>query len=236
MRTENASFRPIWVVPCYKHEACLREFVKQLLPTGVPILVVDDGNPTPMEPIEGASLLRCDQNGGKGSALIAGAEWALARGYTHLVQIDADGQHAVADALTMIGAAKAEPAVLFSGFPVYDESVPKSREKGREVTRFFLRLETGLKREDGLCGCRVYPLQDFLKVAQRVWTRRMGFDVEVIVKWVWQGLQVRQHFVHVTYPLDGVSNFRMVRDNVAFFMLHSRLCCSRVFRLLRVIR
>lgn len=230
------AFRPVWILPCYRHEASLKPFLPQLFATGIPVVVVDDGNEPAIAPIDGVQLVRCDINRGKGAALIAGAKWAETQGFTHIFQIDADGQHAVADALTMLEAAKAEPQTLFSGFPVYDESVPTSREKGREVTRFFIRLETGLQREDALCGCRIYPLKPFLEVVQKVWTRRMGFDVEVIVKWVWQGYAVKQHRVHVTYPLDGVSNFRMVRDNVTFFALHTRLCCGRLLRWLRILR
>ena len=233
---KSPSFRPIWVIPCYRHEAGLKSFLPTLLDTGFPILVIDDGNTPPMQPLEGATLLRSEQNCGKGAALILGARWAHEQGYTHLLQIDADGQHSVADALSMVAAAQHSPQTLFSGFPVYDETVPKSREKGREVTRFFIRLETGLKREDGLCGCRVYPLNQFLQIIDQLWTRRMGFDVEVIVKWVWAGGDVRQHPVRVTYPVDGVSNFHVFRDNFAFFLLHTRLCCGRLLRLLRILR
>jgi glycosyltransferase involved in cell wall biosynthesis len=232
----TSTFRPIWVVPCYHHEARLRKFLPALQDTGIPIVVVDDGNMPPMQSIDGVTLIRSEQNLGKGNALILGARWAHQQGYTHALQIDADGQHSLADALTMLDAARLSPQVLFSGFPVYDDSVPKSREKGREVTRFFLRLETGLKREDALCGCRVYPLKRFLQVINHVWTRRMGFDIEIIVKWVWTGGEVRQHNVHVTYPTDGVSNFHMIRDNFVFFMLHTRLCTGRILRLLRILR
>ncbi|MBO7181726.1 MAG: glycosyltransferase family 2 protein [Kiritimatiellae bacterium] len=231
-----STFRPICVVPCYRHEEGLKAFLPTLQTIGLSIVVVDDGNTPPMQSLEGVTLLRSEQNCGKGGALVLGARWAHEQGYTHMLQIDADGQHLVADAMTMLEAAKQAPQVLFSGFPVYDASVPKSREKGREVTRFFVRLETGLKREDGLCGCRVYPLAQFLQVVDHVWTRRMGFDVEVIVKWHWAGGEVRQHKVRVTYPVDGVSNFRMVKDNVNFFLLHMCLCCGRLLRLLRISR
>lgn len=232
----RTDYRPVWVLPCYRHEARLRVFLPQILKTGLPILVVDDGNTPAIAPIEGVEIVRCETNGGKGAALIAGARWAVAKGFTHLVQIDADGQHSVEDALAMIEASRAEPEAIFSGFPVYDVSVPKARLKGREVTRFFLWLETGIKRVDGLCGCRVYPLQKVLQVCERVRARRMGFDVEVLVKWIWQGLPMKQQNVRVTYPQDGSSNFQMVRDNVGFFMLHTRLCFLRVLRLVRIIR
>lgn len=227
------AFRPLWVLPCYRHEARLRHFLPQVTATGIPVLVVDDGNEPPLAPLDGAEILRCTENGGKGAALIAGARRAAEAGYTHLVQIDADGQHAVDDALAMIEAARREPETFFAGFPAYDASVPAARLKGREVTRLFLRLETGRRGIDGLCGCRVYPLRQLLEVCDGVRSRRMGFDVEVVVKWIWKGYALKQLPVRVTYPQDGVSNFRMVRDNVGFFMLHTRLITCRIFRLIR---
>lgn len=226
------AFRPLWVVPVYRHEAGVRRFVPELLATGLPVLVVDDGNEPPMASVEGAELLRLDRNGGKGAAVAAGARWAVGHGYTTVLQIDGDGQHCVADALALARVAETRPDALVTGFPVYDASAPKARSKGRGVTRFFLRLETGLKGEDGLCGCRAYPAERLVSLLPEIRTRRMGFDVEVIVRWAWAGWPLTQRPVRVTYPCDGVSNFRMVRDNVGFFLLHTRLCCGRLLRLI----
>ena len=47
---------------------------------------------------------RLPQNGGKGAAVMAGCDAALAAGFTHALQIDADGQHDVADAARLLEA------------------------------------------------------------------------------------------------------------------------------------
>ena len=137
--------------------------------------------------------------------------------------------------MALLKIAEEKQDTLITGFPVYDASAPKGRKLGREVTRFFLLLETGLK-EDGMCGCRVYPVHRSLAVAELVRNRRMGFDVEFPVRWVWSGWKILTREVHVTYPKDGFSNFRMWRDNVEFFCLHTRLCFSRFFRCYRKAR
>ena len=225
-------FKPLWIVPVFRHTACVRTLVPRLRASGVPVLLIDDGNNPALGEVPGAEVLRLERNCGKGAAIVAGVRWAAAREFTAVAQIDADGQHNIEDALAMLRRAESLPETLLSGFPVYDASVPKARSKGREVTRFFLRLEMGLTGEDGLCGCRVYPLGPLMRVLPKVRSRRMGFDPEVIVRWVWQGFALEPYPVRVTYPVNGVSNFRMVRDNLSFVLLHTRLLTLRVLRFL----
>lgn len=224
------------MIPVYRHENHLPKMLDQLRKTGIPIVVVDDGNPIPISVPKDIFLIRFERNQGKGTAIRAGFAWAEKNGFTHLIQIDADGQHNVSDAMELLKIAEKNQDALVSGFPAYDESVPKARESGRKVTRFFLRLEIGLTEEDGMCGCRVYPVRRSLAVAKLIKARRMGFDVEFPVRWFWSGWKILTGKIRVTYPEDGFSNFRMWKDNIAFFCLHSRLCFLRLFRCYRKAR
>ena len=85
-----------------------------------------------------------------------------------------------------------------------------------------------------MCGCRVYPVGQSLGVCKRVRAMRMGFDVEFIVRWKWAGYEVDSAPVKVTYPADGVSNFRLFRDNLGFSLMHTRLCLRRISGLYRM--
>lgn len=225
--------RTLWLIPVYRHARPLAALLDRLAGSGCPVLVVDDGNDPPLKLPEGVDSIRFGRNRGKGAAVMAGLRWAAGRGFTHLVQIDADGQHDLEDARAMVETARSVPDALVTGFPVYDASAPSSRVSGRKVTRLFLWLETGRRDEDGLCGCRVYPVSRSLALLELVRERRMGFDVEFPVRWLWSGWPLVTRRVHVTYPAGGYSNFRMVRDNAAFFLLHARLCFLRLFRLYR---
>lgn len=231
-----SDFRPVWIIPCYRHGALLQARLPALCACGLPIFVVDDGNTPPLAlelpPGADVRIIRRPQNGGKGAAFMSGARAAFEAGFTHAIQLDADGQHALADGRRLIEAARCEPDVLWSGYPVYGDDVPKARLRGRALTRWIVRLETGLPREDAQCGCRAYPLAKLMAVAPTIRGRRMTFDVEVIVKWVWAGGKVKPFDVHVAYAPGGISNFRMVRDNLAFVCLHTRLIAGRVLRLL----
>lgn len=220
--------KPLWIVPAYRHAAELAEFLPKLRASGLPVLVVDDGNSPPLAPGGSAYLLRRERNGGKGAATLDGMRWALARGFTHGVQIDADGQHSIADALALLAAVRKTPDALGVGFPAYGADAPAARVRGRRVTRFFVWLETGLRGVDGLCGCRVYPLARMAEIAPLLRCRRMGFDVEALVRWAWKGWPIVRGDVRVEYRRNGLSNFRMVRDNLGFALLHARLCCLRL--------
>nr|VUD29302.1 glycosyl transferase / Lysophospholipid acyltransferase [Raoultella sp. NCTC 9187] len=77
----------------------------RLQPFGLPCIVVDDGSSeeTRLQLNELAArepnltLIRLAENAGKGVAVIRGLQAAAEAGYSHAVQVDADGQHAIED-------------------------------------------------------------------------------------------------------------------------------------------
>lgn len=224
--------KPLLMIPLYRHARQLRPLLPDLFSRKIPILIVDDGNPEPFT-AEGVSILRLDPNQGKGAAICAALAWANARGFTHLLQLDADGQHNIEDAFSLLSLAARFPDTLITGSPVFDASIPINRLKGRKITHFFLFLETGRRNEDGMCGCRVYPVARSLTVSRLVREKRMGFDIEFIVRWCWSKWPMRTAPVRVRYPTDGYSNFRLWRDNVHISRMHARLCFLRLFHLYR---
>lgn len=230
----SIAFRPWIVVPVYDHEHAIGATVERLLPHGVPILLVDDGSRDSCAQVlrelaaahpEHVSLLRLPRNGGKGAAVIAGMREAASHGASHALQIDADGQHDGDDVPRFLAEAEAHPDAVVNGRPVYDESVPKGRLVGRYATHVWVWINTlSLDIADSMCGFRVYPLAQTLALLDRERVGlRMDFDVEVIVRLHWTGLEVRNIPTRVTYPLDGVSHFQLWRDNVRISKMHARL-------------
>jgi hypothetical protein len=163
---------------------------------------------------------------------VAGFRAAAARGHTHVLQIDADGQHAAADIPLFLEQARRRPDAVIAGCPVYDESVPRARLYGRYATHVWVWINTlSLDIRDSMCGFRVYPLASLLPLldATRI-GRRMDFDSDVIVRLHWRGVPVVNQPTRVTYPLDGVSHFRMLRDNVRISLMHARLFVGMLLR------
>jgi hypothetical protein len=62
-------------------------------------------------------------------------------------------------------------------------------------------------------------------------SRRMDFDIDIIVRLYWEGVRVINLPTQVSYPLDGVSHFRMWRDNLMISKIHARLFFGMLARL-----
>jgi len=162
---------------------------------------------------------------------------AQAAGHTPAVQVDADGQHDVRDIPRLLALAAAQPQALVTGVPIYDESVPRSRLYGRYVTHFWVWVHTlSFRIRDSMCGFRVYPLEASLAI----WNaggvgRRMDFDTDILVRLHWRGAAIVELPTHVTYPLDGVSHFDLLRDNLRISWMHTRLFFGMLRRLPRLL-
>jgi glycosyltransferase involved in cell wall biosynthesis len=232
---------PVAVVPVYNHPATIGAVVEQILAQGLPCILVDDGSePRCAEVLralaqrhaERVTLLRLPTNQGKGAAMVAGFRLAGQRGHTHVLQIDADGQHACADIPLFLRQMGEQPEAVIAGCPVYDDSVPRSRLYGRYATHVWVWINTlSLDIRDSMCGFRLYPLASLLPLLERVRIgARMDFDSDVIVRLHWRGVPVRNQPTRVTYPQDGISHFRMWRDNVRISAMHARLFAGMLWR------
>jgi hypothetical protein len=146
--------------------------------------------------------------------------------------MDADGQHDAEAIPFFLKAARKHPEDLIAGFPQYDGSVPKSREQGRKITNFWVAIETLSKDiPDSMCGFRIYPVKSTMPVAKKLTSYRMGFDIEILVRLSWAGVKMRFYPIKVTYPEDGVSNFRVFGSNVEISWTHTKLCTGMILRL-----
>jgi len=239
----SAAFSPCVVIPCYNHGAMMASVLARLAPFNLPVIVVDDGSDAATQlqlatlHAPQLSLLRLDSNQGKGAAVIHGLRAAAARGFTHAVQLDADGQHQAEDLPLMLAEAERYPDALISGQPLYDDSIPKSRLYGRYITHFWVWIETlSLSIRDSMCGFRVYPLAATLALCdRRAIGQRMDFDTEIMVRLYWQGMRSRFIPTRVTYPASGLSHFDALYDNLRISWMHTRLFFGMLPRIPRLL-
>ena len=226
--------RPCVVIPVYNHEHAIGNVLAQVLAHGLPVILVDDGCSAACAAVldrlaaaypERVVLERHTVNQGKGGAVLTGFARAARDGYSHVLQVDADGQHSVADVPRFLDAARAAPHAVIAGCPVYDESVPALRLYARYLTHVWVWINTlSLAIRDSMCGFRVYPIAPVLALARR---RRLGlrmnFDIEILVRLYWDGLAIVNLPTRVGYPEDGVSHFKAWADNVLISRLHMTL-------------
>lgn len=234
-----ADYRPCVVIPVYQHARFLAPLLDRIGQLGLPCVLVNDGGNAEESALLQQLATRPNvflqeqfPNQGKGAAVFAGFRYARAQGFSHAVQIDADGQHRVDDIPRLLAASCAEPGALVTGIPQYDQSVPKHRLYARYITHFWVWVETlSFTIRDSMCGFRVYPLADTLAVVEHTrMGRRMDFDTEIVVRLYWRGLPVISIPTPVTYPEDGISNFRPLHDNLLICWMHTRLVFGMLLR------
>ncbi|MGK2741969.1 glycosyltransferase family 2 protein [Tepidicaulis sp. LMO-SS28] len=234
-----SAFRPCLIVPAFNHGISARALTEAAAPLGLPVFLVDDGSTLEQEALQEAAnaahvtLIRRGVNGGKGAAVMTGLEAAHEAGFTHALQIDADGQHDSAEIPGFLEAAKTDPGAMIAGAPRYDESVPRIRLIARYLTHVWVWIETlSFDIEDAMCGFRVYPLEPVMRILQTARPgRRMDFDPEILVRLHWAGVPVRARPARVIYPEGGRSNFRLFADNGLITLMHTRLFFGMLRRL-----
>ena len=234
------------IVPHFDHLEQFRDFLPSLESLGLPLLLVDDASPeTAAEELADllklsspdAQLIRHTRNRGKGAAVMTGIDAALESGFSHALQIDADGQHDVSDVADFLAAAAAQPNSIVCGQPVFDESVSRLRYYARHITLFFTHLETlSFEIQDAMCGFRLYPLPEAREiVGQSQLGERMAFDSEILVRAVWARIPLQFIPIRVSYPDGGKSHFRYWRDNLEISWMHTRLIFGMLLRSPRLI-
>lgn len=234
-------FKPVAVIPHYNHSKTITNVTEQILAQGLPVLIVDDGSAVEHHSIlkqlaqkEQVNVVFCEKNGGKGIAVKVGFQHALEQGYTHAVQVDADGQHQLSDILKMVALAKQHPTAIICGKPIYGDDAPKSRLYGRKITNFWLAVNTlSFDIPDGMCGFRLYPLSSVLQVfnEERI-GERMDFDVEILVRCHWRKIPMVWVDTPVKYEQGGISHFRGWADNWLISKMHARLFFGMLGRIL----
>jgi len=232
-----------FLIPVYRHGKTACSLAEHLAASGLPVIIVDDGNDVETKSLleecasktSGVSLVRLEKNSGKGAAVAKGFEKAAELGLTHVLQIDADGQHDAGKTAFLLEESAKHPDMIICGYPEFDETAPRGRINGRKISNFWaaaVTLSTELK--DVLCGFRVYPVNESLRITRSSFIfmdKRMGFDPEIMVRLYWNKVFPIFHPVKVSYPADGVSNFHIVRDNIRISLMFSRLFIGMLLRL-----
>ncbi|HEX5093801.1 MAG TPA: glycosyltransferase family 2 protein [Burkholderiales bacterium] len=235
------------VVPSYNTGPQVYETVRAARAHWSPVWVVVDGSTDgTREGLEQMAredpqlrVLALPRNAGKGAAVLHALREAAAASFSHVLTMDADGQHPAASIPGFMAASMRAPRALVLGVPQFDASAPALRVKGRRVSNWWANLETlWLGIDDSLFGFRVYPVRPLLEVMEATrWMRRFDFDPEAAVRLVWRGLPVINLPAPVRYlraEEGGVSHFRYWRDNALLTWMHFRLMLGFALRLPRL--
>jgi glycosyltransferase involved in cell wall biosynthesis len=239
-----ASRSHLVVIPSFNPGPVVYDTVRGARERWNPVWVVVDGSTDgTREGLErlasgdaGLRVLTLPRNAGKGAAVLHALRAAADAGYSHVLTMDADGQHPAASIPEFMAASQRAPQAMVLGVPRFDPGAPALRVKGRRVSNWWANLETlwtGI--QDSLFGFRVYPVAPLLAVmASQRWMRRFDFDPEAAVRLCWRGvppINVAAPVRYLSAAEGGVSHFRYLRDNALLTWMHFRLMIGFALRL-----
>lgn len=201
------------LIPAFNCSATVGPVVAGVLQHVSLVLVVDDGSgdDTARQAREaGAHVLRLEQNRGKGEAVRTGLPWLLAGEWTHILMLDADGQHEPNDIPGFL--ALADEYDLIVGNRLHTpQAIPGKRFWTNYVGTRALSLMTGFPLEDSQCGFRLVRTSVLRRM--ELIGRRYSVDTEILVR----AGRMRVAFAHVPVRViynGQVSHFRPLRDTV----------------------
>jgi hypothetical protein len=202
------------VVPAHDEVTTVGDVVRRAR-RHAPVIVVDDGSTdgtAQAAALAGADVCRHPRRCGKGQALRTGVAAARARGATHVVTLDADGQHDSDDVPALLAAAA--PRTLVVGARLCgDGALPPGRAEAIVVAGFFVNWASGLRLSDTQSGFRVYPLDVFDEVPAR--HGGFVFETEVLLAAAGRGWTIREVPVRARPRVAARSRFRPVVDGIA---------------------
>ncbi len=219
MKTADGSaFRAAVLIPAYQCASTIAPVIAAARRHLDTVVVVDDGSDdgtAERATLAGAEVVRHERNRGKGAALLTGMRHLAARGCTHALSMDGDGQHLGGEIPTLLAAAGAEPAAIVIGVrQIGAQQVAAANLFGNRFANAAIRLAAGTAVGDTQSGFRVYPLATVLDLP--VDGERFEYESTVIIRAARAGIPVRSVAVDVYYPpiAERRSHYRKVVDTL----------------------
>ncbi len=226
-----STYKPIFkelkccvLIPTYNNERTVKKVIREVLEYTDDLVVVNDGStdstPQILDSIPEIQRVNFPKNRGKGIALREGFKFAIAQGYEFAITLDSDGQHYAHDIPTLIHRLEREKNILIIGARNMDQaSVPGKSSIGNKFSSFWYWVITGIRLPDTQSGFRLYPIGQYKKM--KFFTGKFEFEIEVMVRSAWAGINVTSEPVSVYYGSDRVSHFRPGPDVFRITMLNT---------------
>jgi glycosyltransferase involved in cell wall biosynthesis len=217
----------VWCgIPAYNNAATIIDIVQRCRREMGNVVVVDDGSSDAnlmdlLRPLD-VAVIRHPKNLGKGAALLTMFRHAAEQGGQYLIALDGDGQHFPEDIPKFLD--RLDPSTIIIGRREQVSGImPKSSLFGRDFSDFWVCVETGVELNDTQSGFRAYPLPRVLELPLAA--RHYSFEIEVITRWIWAGLNAATVPIRVWYPdaAERVSSFRPILDNLRLSWMHTKL-------------
>lgn len=231
------SFRCCVVLPTYNNEKTLERVLNGVLHYTTDIIIVNDGSTDSTQKIllnyPQTIQLHQPKNVGKGNALKIGFKHAVNLDFAYAITLDTDGQHFPSDIPNFIEALQASQnknLLMIGDRNMNTADVLARSAKGNRVSTFWMKAATGLKLRDSQSGFRLYPIKAMAPIKFMNATKKFEFEIEVIVKSYWAGIDVVHVPIEILYDMEErVSHFRPFMDIARMVILYIWFLLVRLF-------
>ena len=201
------------VIPCYNDESFLKDLIPEVKKYVDEILLIDDGSKIAIPDKYNCYMIRNRVNRGKGYSIKKSLSFAIEKGFSHIITLDADGQHSpriIPDFLNV----KANIDIVL-GRRDFNASMPLHRRLSNKITSWLVSWFTKQIVYDSQCGFRRYKVSTFNKII--CLENGFQYESEVLIK----GLKGTE-LVHVDIPTiysNEKSSINNLHDSVKFIRL-----------------
>ena len=216
------------IIPAYNNAGTLFTLIKTVSSYTHNIIVVNDGSTDDtgliLQSFSFIDVINFTVNKGKGKALRQAFLHAHKKGFQYAITIDADGQHFAKDLPAFIEKlSQYKNAIIVGARNMQQDTVPGGSSFGYKFSNFWFRLETGINCPDTQSGYRLYPLHALADM--NFFTGKYEFEIEVLVRAAWKGINILSVPVTVYYPPKEarVSHFRPYKDFARISLLNVML-------------
>ncbi len=217
------------IIPTYNNKKTITQVINNVLDYCSDVIVINDGATDETTNIlksfeNKIDLISYSPNKGKGIALRKGIKRAQEKGFRYAITIDSDGQHYADDIPSFIAKVEEQPNSLIVGARnLNQENMPKKNTFGNKFSNFWFKLFTHIDLPDTQSGYRLYPIQKMKDT--RYFTTKYEFEVEVMVKAAWKGIDVVSVPIKVFYAEgnERVTHFRPGKDFTRISLLNTYL-------------
>jgi glycosyltransferase involved in cell wall biosynthesis len=208
------------VLPALDEAGAIAAVIRGVRPHVEEVLVVDDGSTDGTADAAtraGATVVRHDTNRGKGCALRTALAYVLDRPFTHVLLMDADGQHAPDDVPAVIAAGN-DPAVdLVVGERAFSRrAMPRARYYSNVIGSWALSKFIGVPVADTQSGFRLIRCDALRRID--LTARGYEIETEMLIRLMRRGARLRRVAVRAVYGA-GRSKLRPVRDTTRTCLL-----------------
>ena len=214
------------LIPTYNNAQTIEKVITYVLIYTPNIIVINDGSTDVTQELlkkfATIEVISYSPNKGKGFALRTGIKHAQLKGFRYAISIDSDGQHFADDIPRFIYKIELAPDSLLVGARnLHQENMPKGNTFCNKFSNFWFRFQTGINLPDTQSGYRLYPIQKMK--GSRYFTSKYEFEIEVMVKAAWKGINVEPVPVKVFYAEAGkrISHFRPFKDFTRISILNT---------------